>query len=199
MIVERKRTRRSRKQAGTIHLCQMSAQVHCLCLPAEDGQEQKRHFLHIGCDSRIRKITLSGRSTPRFLGRGNLGRRKNLEALDQKRFYSLEKKRDTPIENFRWLQYRLRWSGRDRAVANCRGPQDQNVEEMTTLVHCHFSVKIDRFPDKLPRGQAPLEDELSHIIWRCIVRSSFFVPRLPSSTRSLNLAPGYLEDAPTNA
>jgi hypothetical protein len=32
--------------------------------------------------------------------------------------------------------------------------------------NCHLSVKIDRFSDNLPRSQALLEDQLSHIMWR---------------------------------
>lgn len=51
---------------------------------------------------------------------------------------------------------------------------------------CHLSVKIDRFSDNLPRCQAPLEDELSHIIWRGIGSSSFFLSRLPSCIKSLS-------------
>src|SRR5258708_37695223 len=40
---------------------------------------------------------------------------------------------------------------------------------------CHLSVKNYRFPDNLPRCQAPSTNRLSHIMWRGIVRLSFSV------------------------
>src|SRR5438034_10475220 len=90
----------------------------------------------------------------------------------------------------------MRTKGTDRFVRTCT----LKLGRYTLLAaNCHFSVKIDLFSDNLPRSQALLEDQLSHITWRGIVRSSFFVLCLSSRVRSLNLAPRYLGDAPTNA
>src|SRR5258708_27348096 len=64
---------------------------------------------------------------------------------------------------------------------------------------CHLSTKKHRFPDKLPRCQAPSANRFSHIIWRGIVKGSFFILHLSSRSNLTACSPKYMEDAPGNA
>src|SRR3989442_324316 len=53
-------------------------------------------------------------------------------------------------------------------------------------LYCHLSTKNYRFPDNLPRCQAPSGNRLSHRMWRGIGRNSFsFSTSLFRQTRRL--------------
>ena len=56
-----------------------------------------------------------------------------------------------------------------------RVPGTKQLWAVGGLRCCHLSVKNYRFPDNLPRCQAPSTNRLSHIMWRGIVRLSFSV------------------------
>ena len=76
------------------------------------------------------------------------------------------KQRRSP-RGFGTWQEELEWTG----VWDANNPPELHrtcKECRYTQCCCHLSVKMYRFSDNLPRCQARLEDELSHIKWRSI-------------------------------